>query len=297
MFVDLASTRLIDTSVVRPRRSRGRWKRGEGWGMVELLIKPTGDHGTVTSVTPESAGWTYLGFEVVRLHSGETHFAETGDREACLVLISGKANITAGDRDFGLIGERMSPFEGKPHAVYVPAGSNYLVKAATDLTLAVATAPGTRCSRPARYIDPEGLEVETRGKGRNAREVVDILPEWNPADALLLVEVVTPAGNTASYPPHKHDDDQPPSEGPLEAVFYHRINPAQGWVFQRIYTADRELDVSVSAEDGDVVLVPKGYHPIATLYGYDSYYLGVMAGPRRTWKSTTAPEHEWLYKL
>ncbi len=256
--------------------------------MAELLLKPTGDHGVVTSVTPDSAGWTYLGFEVLRLHAGETEFAETGDREACLVLISGKARVEAGDRDFGEIGERMSPFEGKPHAVYVPSGTRYLIKATTELTVAIATAPGTRGARPPRYIDPDGLEVETRGKGSNSRQVVDILPEWNPADSLLIVEVITPAGNTSSYPPHKHDDDCPPHEGQLEALFYHRLNPAQGWVFQRVYTADRSLDVSLSAEDGDTVLVPRGYHPIATLYGYDSYYLGVMAGPRRTRKFTTA---------
>jgi 5-deoxy-glucuronate isomerase len=265
--------------------------------MVELLIKPTGDHGTVTQVTPESAGWTYLGFEVIRLVPGESLFAETGEREACLVLISGKAAVEAGERDFGVIGERMSPFEGKPHSVYVPPGTNYLVKAETEVTLAVATAPGTRGSRPARYIDPEGLEVETRGKGRNCRAVVDILPEWNPADSLLVVEVLTEGGNSSSYPPHKHDEDLPPREGQLEAVFYHRINPAQGWVFQRVYTDDGSLDVSMAAGDGDVTLVPRGYHPIATLAGYDAYYLGVMAGPRRTWKFTTAPEHEWLYKL
>ena len=108
--------------------------------------------------------------------------------------------------------------------------------------------------------------------------------------------MITPAGNASSYPPHKHDRDAFPEETRLEEVYYHRLNPSQGFGFQRIYTDDRSLDVSMTIEDGDVTLVPRGYHPCAALHGYDLYYLNVMAGPKRLWRFYNDPAHEWMLK-
>jgi 5-deoxy-glucuronate isomerase len=265
--------------------------------MPNLLVKPKGGQGRVTHITPESAGWTYVGFDLHRLAPGEAASAETGDREACLVFISGNGHVTADGKDMGDAGERVSPFEGKPWSVYVPAGSRWSVIATTDLQLAVCTAPGKPHSHPARVIAPETLGQEVRGKGTNTRYVTNILPETDQgADSLLVVEVITPGGHTSSYPPHKHDQDNLPAESLLEETYYHRLNPPQGFAFQRVYTDDRSLDETMTVEDGDVVLVPRGYHPCAACHGYDLYYLNVMAGPVRTWKFHNAEEHDWLLK-
>lgn len=264
--------------------------------MSHLKVKPQGTSGRVTHVTPESAGWTYVGFDLHRLKPGETVSAATGGREACLVFVTGKGNTTAGGKTLGELGSRMSPFEGKPWSVYLPEGSDWSVTATTDLELAVCTAPGLKGGLPVRVISPDDLGQEIRGKGSNTRHVTNILPENEPADSLLVVEVITPAGNTSSYPPHKHDRDDLPHESHLEETYYHRLNPPQGFGFQRVYTDDRSLDEAMAIEDRDVVLVPKGYHPCATCHGYDLYYLNVMAGPKRTWKFHNAAEHEWLLK-
>ena len=117
-----------------------------------LLVKPHGTHGRVLHVTPASAGWTYVGFDLYRLRPGDHVAAETLDREACLVLVEGKARIRAGGLDFGTVGERASPFDGAPHAVYVPAGSDFSATAEGEATLAVCTAPGIRGARPPRHI-------------------------------------------------------------------------------------------------------------------------------------------------
>ena len=260
--------------------------------MSRLHVKPRGERGKVLSVTPQSAGWRHVGFEVHELAPGESVKASTGEREVCLVLVSGKAKVN----DFGLLGARMTPFEGKPHAVYVPGGSEWRVEAATKMTLAVCSAPAAGGRHPARHIRPEDMGQETRGKGTNVRYVTNILPEGAPADSLLVVEVLTPGGHTSSYPPHKHDQDNLPAESLLEETYYHRVNPPQGFAFQRVYTDDRSLDEAIVVEDGSVVMVPKGYHPVAAIHGYDLYYLNVMAGPRRTWKFHNAAEHEWLMK-
>ncbi|GGE16021.1 5-deoxy-glucuronate isomerase [Aureimonas endophytica] len=261
-----------------------------------LHVKQSAATGRVVDVTPASAGWTYVGFALHRLQPGESVSGGEAEREACLVLVSGKAAIAAGGTDFGTVGRRMSPFDGKPSSVYVPAGMDWRATAETAVELAVCTAPGTAGARPPRLIGEDDNTQEVRGKGANVRHVTNILPETAEADGLLVVEVITPAGNTSSYPPHRHDEDDLPRQSFLEETYYHRLNPPQGFAFQRVYTDDRSLDEAMAVEDGDVTLVPKGYHPCATIHGYDLYYLNVMAGPHRTWKFHNAAEHEWLLK-
>ncbi|MCX8569891.1 5-deoxy-glucuronate isomerase [Aminobacter sp. MET-1] len=269
--------------------------------MSKLLIKPKHGTGRVTHVTPESAGWTYVGFDLHRLEPGDTFGDWSNDRETCLVLVSGKAHVRADDQDLGTLGERTTPFEGKPWSVYMPAGTEWSVRAQTNVELAVCSAPGLGGGHATRVIGPDDVKQEVRGKGTNTRYVTNILPEGEPADSLLVVEVITPGGHTSSYPPHKHDQDNLPAESLLEETYYHRLNPPQGFAFQRVYTefndaGHREIDEAMAVEDGDVTLVPKGYHPCAACHGYDLYYLNVMAGPKRTWKFHNAKEHEWLLK-
>jgi 5-deoxy-glucuronate isomerase len=270
--------------------------------MPNLRVRATSEKGRIITVTPQSAGWTYVGFDLHRLDPGETASGLTPDREVCLVFVTGKGRVTTDGVDLGPVGERMSPFEGKPWSVYVPAGSRWSVTADTAVELGVCSAPGKPNVRKPRIISPEDLGQEIRGKGTNTRYVTNILPESDPlADSLLVVEVITPGGHTSSYPPHKHDQDDLPHESSLEETYYHRLNPPQGFAFQRVFTdkdasGQREIDEAMVVENGDVVLVPKGYHPCAACHGYDLYYLNVMAGPRRTWKFHNAREHEWLLK-
>jgi 5-deoxy-glucuronate isomerase len=114
------------------------------------------------------------------------------------------------------------------------------------------------------------------------------------AESLLVVEVRTPGGHASSYPPHKHDTDNVPHESSLEETYYHRLDPPQGFAFQRVYTDMRDIDESMAVEDHDVVMVPRGYHPVVVPYGYDSYYLNVMAGKQRVWHFKNDPAHEWI---
>jgi 5-deoxy-glucuronate isomerase len=263
--------------------------------MSRLLLKNRAPdrQGLVHRVTPESAGWGHVGFELHRLRPGQEIEADTGEREACLVLVSGRATIEAGSERFAGIGERVSPFEGKPFAVYVPYRSGYRVTAESDLEIGVCTAPGGGDHR-ARLIGPDAVAASVRGRDTNTRHVHDILPESEPAHSLLVVEVVTPSGCWSSYPSHKHDTDNLPHESELQETYYHRLDPAQGFAFQRVYTDDRSLDETMCVHDGDVTLVPKGYHPCGTAHGYALYYLNVMAGPKRIWRFNTEEAHRWL---
>jgi 5-deoxy-glucuronate isomerase len=248
----------------------------------------------VLTVTPESAGWTYVGFEVIRLAPGQTVRRDTGEREVCLVLVSGKADVATRHERWQGVGERMSVFEKTPaHSVYVPNGDEYEVRAVTDVELAVCSAPGNG-RHAARLIGPGQVGVETRGYGNIERQIHNILPESEPADSLLVVEVFTPNGHWSSYPPHKHDRDALPDESLLEETYYFRVQPEVGFAIQRVYTDDRSLDETLIVRDGETTLVPKGYHPVSAPPGYDVYYLNVMAGPTRTWKFHNDPDHAWI---
>lgn len=249
--------------------------------------------GNLVCITPETAGWSHVGFEVYVLGRGASLCRETGDREACLVFLSGRARVVTRELRWENVGERKTVFEGPPFAVYVPGDDRFEVEALTELELAVCFAPGKR-TYGARLITPEQVGLEDRGTGNNARRIRNVLPEQQPADSLLVVEVITPPGHWSSYPPHKHDRDALPEESYLEETYYHRIDPPSGFAFQRVYTADRSLDETLTVNDGDVVLVPRGYHPVGVPPGYQLYYLNVMAGPTRTWRFFNDPDHAWV---
>ncbi|KFN49455.1 5-deoxy-glucuronate isomerase [Arenimonas composti] len=267
--------------------------------MSKLRVRPHAPaaDGTVLEVTPASAGWQHVGFRVVLLADGQEHAGGSDDRETCLVLVAGSADVdteVAGTRrSFTGVGGRASAFaDAPPGAVYVPAGGRWSVRARGPVELAVCSAPGE--GGEARLIDPATMSREVRGQGTNTRHVRNILPQDQPAHSLLVVEVITPPGHWSSYPPHKHDTATGDEETALEETYWHRLDPPQGFAFQRVYTDDRSLDETVCVEDGDVVLVPRGYHPVGAPHGYALYYLNVMAGPSRRWIFRNDPDHAWI---
>jgi 5-deoxy-glucuronate isomerase len=261
-----------------------------------LRVRPTAPDaaGRVLTITPASAGWKYVGFEVRRLAAGQEVALTSAGRETCVVILTGSADVRVGDLTFPGLGGRKSVFDDvPPGAVYAPAGSHIGIRADGEAEIALCSAPAS-ASIEARAIAGERMPQEVRGEGTNRRFVRNVLPETAPAERLLVVEVITPGGHWSSYPPHKHDTDAPPAETQLEETYYHRLNPAQGFAVQRVYTDDRSLDETVCVEDGDVVLVPRGYHPVGAPHGYDLYYLNVMAGPVRSWIVHDDPAHAWI---
>jgi len=259
-----------------------------------LLVRPdlSANAAHVQRITPESAGWRYVGFEVVDLAPGQTLARVLPNREQCLVLLSGTASVRVGSEDLGSIGARPNPFAGKPFAVYVPPRAELRLTPQSHCELAIGSAPAEGRYR-ARVIRPDDVREEVRGTGTNTRYVYDILPESTEAESLLVVEVRTPGGHWSSYPPHKHDAAVR-GESQLEEIYYHRLSRPGGFAFQRVFTDDRSLDETMAVEDRDLVLVPRGHHPVSAPHGFDLYYLNVMAGPVRRWRISYAPGYEFL---
>jgi len=260
--------------------------------LVHAASAPATD-GTILSVTPESAGWEYVGFEVLALEAGASAERACGYRELCVVVISGTVHVASEHGEWFDIGGRADPWAGPPDAAYLPPESHVGLRAGEEgAEVALCWAPALRGADP-RILPGMRIEVETRGHGAHERFIRPILMLDEGAGSLLVVEVLTPAGHWSSYPPHKHDHDDPPRQSLLEEVYYHRLKPAQGFGLQRVYDYETAMDEALTFRDRDCVLVPRGYHTVSAPPGYELYYLNVMAGPQRLWAIANDPDHEW----
>ncbi|HSR49317.1 MAG TPA: 5-deoxy-glucuronate isomerase [Acidobacteriota bacterium] len=265
--------------------------------MPDLLIHPeTSDsrqNGVVLDVSPQRAGWKLLGFSARRLKTGQVWSGETGGNEHCLVLQSGTCRISFNGGPEQQMGPRAGVFAGYPHAAYLPLDTRFRLLAVEDCEIAEGFCPA-RKSFPPRVIRPEDCGYEIRGGGNATRQIVDVMPPDFPADRLLVCEVYTPSGNWSSYPPHKHDQDRPPREVKLEEFYYYRFAQSEAYGFQRVYTGDGSMDETVRVTDQDLMLIPRGYHPFVTAYGYDAYYLNFLAGEHRSMSSSDDPQYAQL---
>jgi 5-deoxy-glucuronate isomerase len=256
-----------------------------------LRLRP--DASGNVAVDPVGASWRYLSFRTVTLEPGASLGVGGTDQETAIVLVSGAdVVVTLADGASADLRGRESPFDALPSAYYLPAGlsADVASRGPAPSRLAIATAP-TRdvvsdTLRPV-LIQPRDVRTEIRGAGHSTRQINHIIAPDFPADRLLLVEVVTPAGNWSSWPPHKHDVDAMPDEAVLEEVYHYRFRRPEAWAIQRVYRADGSTlgaprDAVWAVRDGEVVVVTDGYHPFAATDADDAYYLNALAGDRRT---------------
>jgi 5-deoxy-glucuronate isomerase len=253
-----------------------------------------------TYVDPESAGWGYSSLRVLELPAGGEHELSTDDSEWIVLPLSGGCTVRCDGETFELAG-RTSVFEGVTDFAYVPRDAQVHIESSGGGRFALT---GARCQRrlSARYGPASGVPVELRGAGQTSRQVNNFgAAHVFEADRLIAVEVLTPSGNWSSFPPHKHDTERE-GESELEEVYYFEIassHGTEGLGYQRVSPSGPEHTTDVLAEvrNGDLVLVPNGWHgPSMSVPGYDMYYLNVMAGPspERTWLICDDPAHAWV---
>jgi 5-deoxy-glucuronate isomerase len=267
-------------------------------------------------VTPEVAGWAYCGLRILELSPGTPQILATGDSEAFVLPLAGAVTVlvagAAGgiETSFELAG-RDSVFAAVSDFAYVGRDSVITLTSSRGAEVAL---PSARCTarRAAAYGAASDVRVEVRGAGPATRQVTNFgTPDaWPHAEKLICCELITPPGNWSSYPPHKHDGTDP-CEIVNEEIYYYRIAGADqvtpsrdGFGLHRTYTGPEhvkaglaELDESIEVRDGDVVLIPHGYHgPCVAAPGYPMYYLNVLAGPgdSRSMAFCDDPAHAWI---
>ncbi|KAA2260149.1 5-deoxy-glucuronate isomerase [Solihabitans fulvus] len=270
------------------------------------LHRPLGtlaDHEDPVLLTPAAAGWSYTGLRVLLIHPGAPRQVDTGEFEAFVLPLSGGCVVEVDGERFELAG-RDSVFTRVTDFAYVPRDATVTLSSEHGAEVAL---PMARCERrlTPRYGPAENVPVEVRGAGNASRQVTNfgVPGVWEHADRLNACELITPDGNWSSYPPHKHDETEP-CEVVNEEVYYFRIagrdgvTPSrEGFGLHRTYTEDGELDEDVVVRDGDVFLIPRGYHgPCVAAPGYPMYYLNVLAGPgeARSMAFCDDPAHGWV---
>jgi 5-deoxy-glucuronate isomerase len=253
---------------------------------------PPDQAGKLVSFTRQEAGWEWMSFVVTRLLPGQTLELRTADEEMVLVWLGGSCIA-----DWGVgpqsVGGRKSVFDGLPYALYLPVDHRVTLQAETVCEIAECRVPSAARLEP-RLVTPKDVDSALRGGENASRQIVEVVASSFPADKLVVFEVYTPGGNWSSYPPHKHDVDQPPLEVDLDEIYYYRMRDARGFAMQNLYRSDRSRESVIKVHDGDVVLVRDGYHPVVAGPGYDTYYLNFLAGTSRTMTVTEDPEHVWL---
>jgi 5-deoxy-glucuronate isomerase len=274
---------------VLPRGSAGR----DGWEVVVDVSTP---------------GWSHTSLRVARLQDGASLEVADSGWEHVVVPLSGSIRVRCEEGEVVLAG-RTSVFDGPTDVVYTSRDLDFSVSAVDGpARVAVCGARAGTAHQPAfRHVTRGEVPVELRGAGSSSREVRNFAtPDVLGADSLIACEVVTPAGNWSSYPPHKHDEERQGVETRLEEVYYVETrvevgSPAPAEAdpvgYLRVYGSDRPIDVLAEVRTGDVVLVPHGWHgPAIAPPGYDLYYLNVMAGPgpERAWLIRDDPAHGWV---
>jgi 5-deoxy-glucuronate isomerase len=249
--------------------------------------------GTVMDVAAKKVGFDFLDLQVRRLLEGDTFKGATNSNELGIVALGGRFHLESSQGNWRNVGGRENVFSGMPWTIYLPIHSDFTVTAITDCDLAFCYCRAERAF-PAALIQPSDVRVEVRGGANATRQINHILTPEFPADRLLIVEVYTPSGNWSSYPPHKHDVHSPPEEVDLEELYYYRIDRPEGYAIQRVYTRDRRLDETMTVRDGDLVLIPEGYHPVVAAHGYNIYYLNVLAGSARSMAASDDPDYRWV---
>ncbi|HEV2417180.1 MAG TPA: 5-deoxy-glucuronate isomerase [Terriglobia bacterium] len=266
---------------------------------MERLIKKNGHEKFAQIVAP--GAMRFLDFARLQLEKGERHSLETGSREAVLDIFGGKVSVTVehpgGKTSYSGAGERADVFSGAPAMIYIPPKSRYEVVADTKADVGIFTA-ASRATIPPALL--QGKDVVTKQVGRDnwMRTVHSALGDNLAADSLLAGETLNPPGNWSSYPPHKHDQSNPPNEAVLEEIYFFRVKPSQGYGFIWTYTAPGDPNPFSNVfvvEDGDTVLLPKGYHPTVAAPGYQLHYAWVLAGEERRYGAwADDPRHAWV---
>jgi 5-deoxy-glucuronate isomerase len=264
----------------------------------KLLVpakKAVKDSGITMTVGRDQSGFDYVTFEARRIKAGETFAGDTASNELAIVTLGGRFGVQSSQGNWESVGARADVFSGKAWTLYLPVKTTFTITAITDCELAFCYCRAEK-PYPAALITPENVRVEIRGGANATRQINHLLTPEFPAHRLLVVEVYTPSGNWSSYPPHKHDVHNPPEEVDLEEIYYYRVDRPEGYAIQRVYSRDGKLDETITVRDGELVLIPEGYHPVVAAHGYNIYYLNVLAGSARSMAAADDPDYAWVRK-
>jgi 5-deoxy-glucuronate isomerase len=266
-----------------------------------LLMKSSqAKEGIYQEILAEDAGWEFLNFNARILKKGQVWKGFTGENEYGIILLSGDYSVKTDQGNWKTKNGRKHVFDGIAHTLYLSRNTEFeLIAESEVLDIALGWCETTE-DHPAQFKEPTKSVIEIRGGDNATRQINSLIEPGFDCQRLVSVEVYTPSGNWSSFPAHKHDErildnDGNLIEARLEETYFYKTNKPQGYAIQQIYTSDRSLDEIAVARNNDVVMVPKGYHPVVAGHGYNIYYLNFLTGSDQSLANTNDPDHEWIY--
>jgi 5-deoxy-glucuronate isomerase len=266
-----------------------------------LLMKSSqAKEGIYQEILAEDAGWEFLNFNARILKKGQVWKGFTGENEYGIILLSGDYSVKTDQGNWKTRNGRKHVFDGIAHTLYLSRNTEFeLIAESEVLDIALGWCETTE-DHPAQFKEPTKSVIEIRGGDNATRQINSLIEPGFDCQRLVSVEVFTPSGNWSSFPAHKHDErildnDGNLIEARLEETYFYKTDKPQGYAIQQIYTGDRSLDEIAVARNNDVVMVPKGYHPVVAGHGYNIYYLNFLTGSDQSLANTNDPDHEWIY--
>jgi 5-deoxy-glucuronate isomerase len=265
-----------------------------------LLIKPIVNATVYHSITPQSAGWDHLYFEARSMDRGAVWEHDTQDHEMVIVLLSGNFKVESDKGNWETGNGRKDVFSGVAHTLYLSRNTKFKLTAISNtLDIAYGWCRTTE-DYPPKFVRPEDTPVVLFGGDNATRQFNDLVPPGFGCSKMVAREVYTPSGNWSSFPAHKHDERRLDKDGNVlepvqEETYFYKFQKPGAYAIQQVYTKDRSLDEIIRAQHNDVVLIPKGFHPVVAEHGFHCYYLNFLAGTDQCLANTTDPDHEWIY--
>ncbi len=235
-----------------------------------------------------------LEFGIIELAAGESLSFDTKDKETAFIMLQGHCDVKAGDLTWENVGNRMTVFENrKAESFYMPIETICEITALDDIKIAVCATPVKEKTEP-QVLREDHVVLKLLGEVPFERETSFIIDGNSNAKVLTIGECYTTEGNWAGFPPHKHDEDNMPTECIAEEIYYFLFDPKQGFAVQCLYTADGEIDEAYRVKNDELVEFPYGYHTIVATPGYQTYFLWLMAGDYQGFNRSNDPEHDWI---
>jgi 5-deoxy-glucuronate isomerase len=232
------------------------------------LVRDTASRkGRTRAVAPGTTASRHLHYGRIILDASDTPVTfETGGCETAFICLGGTATVAAGGQTFSL---------GRYDSLYTPRESKITVTPGpSGCDLAEIAAPVTK-SHPVQFVafadvqrDP-GLHF-TAG-GPSAQRDLNVLIGKNVQAGRLMAGVTfSQPGNWTSWPPHEH-------AAILEEAYLYVDMPKPAFGVQLVYTNSREPELATIVHEGDIVLMPQGYHPNVAAPGGSINFVWMMA--------------------
>ena len=265
-----------------------------------LLIKPKLNSSVYQSITKESVGWKYLNFEARKLNLNEEFIWNTHENEMVVVLLSGNYKFKSNSQNFETTNGRKNVFQGVAHTLYIPRRTQISITAtSTQLDIAYGWCESDM-DYPLQLLKPDDTQTVIFGGDNATRQFNDLIRPGFGCSKIVVREVYTPSGNWSSFPAHKHDERILDVKGNVlepiqEETYFYKFQKPEAYAIQQVYTKDKSLDEIIRARNNDVVIIPKGFHPVVAEHGFHCYYLNFLAGTDQCLANTTDPDHQWIY--